>query len=139
MLALDLVIQQFAEAVRRSVVQLGRANVDVCNCTMRHFDEDGTFNMATSAQSATDRAYRKCEQGWCLAQHRSSPERHALPVHDRDGLRFGLVDLGLDEVEANLRTCPACRSFDKVQLSNAPCSQVRRRSLGHDTRRLHLP
>jgi len=72
-----------------------------------------------------------------LAQHRRSPERHALPVHDRDGLRFGFVDLGLDEVEATLRTCPACRSFDKVQLANTPCSQVRRRSLGHDTRRLH--
>jgi len=42
MLALDLVIRQFAEAVRRSVVQLGRANVDVCSCTMRHFDEDVT-------------------------------------------------------------------------------------------------
>ena len=69
MLALDLVIQQFAEAVRQSVVQLGRANVDVCSCTMRHFDEDVTINMATSAQSSTDRAYRKCKQGWCLAQH----------------------------------------------------------------------
>jgi len=93
MLALDLVIQQFAEAMHRSVVQLRRANVDVCNCRMRHFEEDVTVNMATSAQSATDRGYRKCEQGWCLAQHRSSPERHALPIHDRDGLRFGLVDL----------------------------------------------
>ena len=65
MLALDLVIRHFAEAVRQSVVQLRRANVDVCSCTMRHFDEDVTVNMATSAQSATDRAYRKCEQGWC--------------------------------------------------------------------------
>jgi len=63
MLALHLVIRQFAEAVRRSVVQRRRANVNVCNCTMGHFDEDVTVNMATSAQSATDRAYRKCEQG----------------------------------------------------------------------------
>ena len=139
MLALDLVIRQFAEAVRRSVVQQRRTNVNICSCTMRHFDEVVTVNKATSAQSATDCAYRKCEQGWCLAQHRRSPKRHALPVHDRDGLRFGLVDLGLDEVEANLRTCPACRSVDKVQLANTPCSQVRRRSLGHDTRRLHPP
>jgi len=50
MLALDLVIRQFTEAVRRSVVQLLRANFDVCSCTMRHFDEDVTVNMATSAQ-----------------------------------------------------------------------------------------
>jgi len=49
------------------------------------------------------------------------------------------VDLGLDEVEANLRTCPACRSFDKVQLANTTCNQVRRRSLGYATRRLHPP
>jgi len=86
MLALDLVIRQFAEEVHRSVVQRRRAIVEVCRCTMRHFDEDVTVNMATSAQSATDREYRKCDQDWCLAQHRRTPERHALPVHDRDGL-----------------------------------------------------
>ena len=119
MLALALVIQQFAEAVRRGVVQLRRANVNVCNCTMRHFDEDVTVNMATSAQSATDCAYRKCEQGWCLAQHRRSPKRHGTPCQymtatdcDSSGCR-GWVKFTLSDIECRKNSMSQVRNFSQ--------------------------
>jgi len=137
MLALDFVIQQFAEAVRRSVVQLRRANVDVRSCTplRRRRDHQHGYQRPIGNRPCVPQVRARL----VLGATPTLPRTARLASTDRDGLRFGLVDLGLDEVEANLRTCPACRSFDKVQLANTPCSQFRRRSLGHDTCRLHPP